>query len=218
MSAKLRGSLLQAPQAKEQRSWHIEMSNLHNPSNTLQLLVSAEVTVLRLRYTGLRWHGHTKNLADPRNSAGRKEEASDPSEPLPMVATAAESSSKRRLQRASRDESDDLRDIDGTGEGDGGESTLSSSITSADGSVSSGIDALKKEATAAAEAAKIDAILEDSKRSGYVRSDDGGVLPPFLYRQSPSPPFRRRRCVQPTLSSTIAQRKCSPSPTRRFGS
>ena len=210
VSAKLRGSLLQAPQAKEQRSWHIEMSNLHNPSNTLQLLVSAEVTVLRLRYTGLRWHGHAKNLADPRNSAGRKEEASDPSEPLPMVATAAESSSKRRLQRASRDESDDLRDIDGTGEGDGGESNLSSSITSADGSVSSGIDALKKEATGAAEAAKIDAILEDSKRSGYVRSDDGGVLaalplPPITFPALPSSPlctadFELHNCSEEVLN------------------
>ena len=70
VSAVLRASMLEAPQLRQQRSWHIEMANVRNPSNALRLLVTAEVTVLRLRYSGLRWLGHANTREDPRNSAG----------------------------------------------------------------------------------------------------------------------------------------------------
>ena len=45
------------PAHESEVSWHVTLRNANHPANELTLRVVAEVTVLRLRYTGLLWTG-----------------------------------------------------------------------------------------------------------------------------------------------------------------
>ena len=57
VSAWLRTSQMVVPAHESEVSWHVTLRNANHPANELTLRVVAEVTVLRLRYTGLLWTG-----------------------------------------------------------------------------------------------------------------------------------------------------------------
>ena len=178
VAAVLRGSLLHSAPVKEQRAWTIDMCNARNPSNTLRLHISAEVTVLQLRYTGLRWFGRPHTLSDPRNAAGARSAASSPVLQLAVAAATA---------------------LPGA-EGAGGEVVVASpkeddrSPSSKDGAAADGGESGSAGASALAmEPSRVDAVLEEARRCGYVRGEDGGMLaalplPPITCPALPSSP------------------------------
>ena len=57
VSAWLRTAQMVVPAHEAEVSWRVTLRNANHPANELTLRVVAEVTVLRLRYTGLLWPG-----------------------------------------------------------------------------------------------------------------------------------------------------------------
>jgi len=59
-----------ALEMRQTRAWHLEVSNVYNPANVGTLRITAKVTLLRLRYAGLRWHERHRSTDDPRSASG----------------------------------------------------------------------------------------------------------------------------------------------------
>ena len=230
VEAVLKAASLQAPQMREQRAWHLELVNVHNPSNTCTLRVTADVTMLRLRYAGLRWHGRPKAVDDPRSSTGAQPAAAASSTPAPLEpplpaerggagaggvgaggATVASAEGDAAGGGGGPDEADKA-------EAGGAMVAAASSVPSA--SEKRGRrDAPEQAASAGGgpgagaggvaatelDPAMIDAVLEEAKRAQFVRPDGGGVfaavaLPPVVFPVLQS---------TPVCSATFELHNCS---------
>ena len=215
-----------AHEMRETRAWHLEVGNVYNPANVGTLRITAKVTLLRLRYAGLRWHEQHRSTIDPRSALGTvalppphttaPAAVSPPTVGLaeaPATAPAAAPATTPATTPAAAPAATPV-----TTPATAAAAPSAAGTAPADASAVSGASAAAREAKdsavdAAAAAAAVleaedralDAILSEARRAGLVLPDGGGVLAAIV----PSPLVCPVLPTSPICSATFELHNCS---------